>query len=116
MEIKKQTLGSVVILEPVGDMGLYNLGHLREALQELRESGSTNVLINMSRIPGIDSLSIGLLLLETGRFRNLGGALKLSKISPNVRKSFQITETLSQLEVYEDDKAALATFKGPKAT
>ena len=111
MEIKKQTTGEVVILAPVGDMGLYNLGHIRETLQELREQGNVRVMINMGAIPGIDSTSIGLLLLETTRFRSQGGALKLAKISQNIRKSLQITETLNQLEVYDDEQAALAAFK-----
>ena len=111
MKINKQTEGSIVILEPLGDMGLYNLGELREMLQELRDNGDLQVLINMERVPGIDSISIGFLIQETTLFMEQGGELKLANLSASVRKSLQVTETLTQMDVYANVASALASFR-----
>jgi anti-sigma B factor antagonist len=111
MKINRRTEGPIEILEPVGDMGLYNLGQLRELLQELRESGKLKVLISMASVPGIDSISIGFLIQETTLFSEAAGELKIARISPAVRKSLQVTETLSQINLYEDVDSALAAFK-----
>lgn len=115
MQINRFTDQTVTILEPVGDMGLYNLGELRSLLQKLRETGSLKVVIDMGKVPGIDSITIGFLLQETSLFAEAGGELKIARISASVRKSLSITETLSQMSVYEDlaaAKAAFSNFKG----
>lgn len=111
MQINKSTEGSITILEPIGDMGLYNLGQLRTLLQELRAGGHTKVLLDMGKVPGIDSISIGFLIQETEFFTEQRGELKLAKISASVRKSLQVTETLSQLNVFDSAAAALDSFK-----
>jgi len=110
MQINRSTDQTITILEPIGDMGLYNLGKLRALLQELRETGSLKVLVDMGKVPGIDSITIGFLLQETTLFTEAGGALKLAKISPSVRKSLAITETLSQMSVFDDLQAAKDSF------
>jgi anti-anti-sigma factor len=111
MQINRRTEQSVTILEPVGDMGLYNLGELRAVLSSLREAGDKKVLIDMAKVPGIDSMTIGFLIQETDLFLNQGGALKLARISAGVRKSLMVTETLNQLQVYDDIAAAVAAFR-----
>lgn len=111
MQINRHTDQAITVLEPVGDMGLYNLGELRAMLQQLRESGMVKVVIDMGKVPGIDSITIGFLLQETTLFAEAGGALKIAKISASVRKSLAITETLSQMSVYDDLKAAKESFK-----
>lgn len=111
MQINKRTEQSIEIIEPVGGLGLYNLGQLRTLLQEYRESGSRKVIIDMSKVPGIDSITIGFLLQETTLFLENGGALKLAGLTPGVKKSLLVTETLSQLSTYEDVAAARSTFR-----
>lgn len=110
MQINRRTEQSILIIEPLGDMGLYNLGELRTLLLKLRESGSLRVLIDMGKVPGIDSISIGFLLQETNLFLDAGGELKLARISPSVRKSLSVTETLSQMSVFDSLDTAKAAF------
>ena len=111
MQINRRTDQSVTILEPVGDMGLYNLGELRAVLLSLREAGNKKVLIDMVKVPGIDSMTIGFLIQENELFLNQGGELKLARISASVRKSLMVTETLNQLQVYDDIATATAAFR-----
>lgn len=110
MQINRRTEQSILIIEPLGDMGLYNLGELRALLLKLRETGSLKVLIDMGKVPGIDSISIGFLLQETNLFLEAGGELKLARISPSVRKSLSVTETLSQMSVFDSLDTAKAAF------
>ena len=111
MQINRRTDQSITILEPVGDMGLYNLGELRAVLLSLREAGNKKVLIDMAKVPGIDSMTIGFLIQENDIFLNQGGELRLARISASVRKSLMVTETLKQLQVYDDIAAATGSFR-----
>ncbi len=111
MQINKRTDQNIVILEPVGDIGLYNLGELRNMLNDLRQTGSLKVIIHMGKVPGIDSITIGFLLQETELFISAGGTLKLAGLLPGVRKSLLVTETLTQLDAYDDVQAALVSFR-----
>lgn len=115
MEIKKSTSGSVVILELIGDMGLYNIAPFKAMLEELRQNGNLKIIVNLSRVSGIDSITIGLFILETTRFETSGGSLKLSSLSASVLKSLQIINVLSMLEIYGNDAQALAAFNQTKA-
>lgn len=110
MQINSRAENSVMILEPAGDMGLYNLGELRTTLLRLRESGSRKVIIDMVKVPGIDSMTIGFLMQENELFQNQGGQLMLARISASVRKSLLVTETLNQLQVYDDIETAISAF------
>jgi hypothetical protein len=56
-------------------------------------------------------MTIGFLIQETDLFLNQGGELKLARISAGVRKSLMVTETLNQLQVYDDIAAAVAAFR-----
>jgi anti-anti-sigma factor len=92
MQINRYTDQSLLIIEPVGDMGLYNLGELRALLQKLRETQSLKVVIDMGKVPGIDSITIGFLLQETtlfteGRWRIEAGQnlAERSQVSDNYR-------------------------------
>ncbi len=94
-------------------MGLYNIGPFKELLEELRRNGNFHILVNMAKVSGIDSITVGLFILETTRFETAGGALKLSSLSASVLKSMQIINVLSMLQVYENDELALAAFAAP---
>lgn len=110
MEIHSWEEGSITIIAPTGDMGLYNLGKLRALLQNLRDAGKTKVILDMGKVPGIDSMTIGFLIQESELFTARGGALRLANIASSVRKSLMVTETLDQLQVFDDLAAAKASF------
>ncbi|MFO1470665.1 MAG: STAS domain-containing protein [Turneriella sp.] len=110
MEIKQSTSGPVVIIELIGDMGLYNIAPFKATLEELRQNGNLKIIVNLSKVTGIDSITIGLFILETTRFETSRGALKLSSLSASVTKSFQIINVFSMLEIYDNDAQALASF------
>lgn len=114
MEIKKTISGPVVILELIGDMGLYNIAPFKATLEELRQNGNLKIIVNLSRVSGIDSITIGLFILETSRFESSQGALKFSAPSASVLKSLQIINVLSMLEIYDNDSEALASFAQSK--
>lgn len=110
MEIHSREEGSITIIAPIGDVGLYNLGKLRTLLHSLRDTGKTKVILDLAKVPGIDSMTIGFLIQETELFAEHGGALRLANVSSSVRKSLLVTETLDQLQVYDELAAAQASF------
>lgn len=111
MQINKNTDESILVIEPVGGIGLYNLGLLRTFLHQVREDGNLKIIIDLGKVTSIDSSTIGFFIHETATLTADGGVLKLASLSASVRKSLTITETLSQLNVYDDLASAKASFK-----
>lgn len=106
MPIRERTEDSIAIVEPLGDLGLYNLDELRRHMQKLRDEKQIRVIVDLSHVPGIDSITIGFLIKEHDIFNNKGGALILTNLSHNVRKSLMVTETLDQLNVFDSVELA----------
>ncbi|MBS0617323.1 MAG: STAS domain-containing protein [Spirochaetes bacterium] len=111
MQITTRSEKSIVVVEPVGDMGLYNLGELKTLLQNLRNEGKLKIVLDMAKVPGIDSISIGFLIQETTLFHDQFGELKIARLSRSVHKSLSVTETLSQMNIYDDLAEALGSFQ-----
>ncbi|MCS6972305.1 MAG: STAS domain-containing protein [Leptospiraceae bacterium] len=100
MQINKRQESGTTILEPVGDMGLYNLATLRSELDSLRAAPAPRVVLDMGKVPGIDSMTVGFLVQQTELFAEKNGVLILVNPTLGVQKSLQITGAISQLHCF----------------
>ncbi len=57
----------------------------REALAKLRDSGRTNVILDVSQATRLDSSSVGALIEETKALREAGGDLKIAGVNERNR-------------------------------
>jgi len=69
------------------------------------------VLIDMERVSRIDSTGLGVLLSCYSHVVRNQGSFKLLRIPEKVQKLFEITKIGSLLEAYEDEAAALRSFR-----
>ncbi len=83
---------------------------LRQAVDELLESGEANFAINLAEVPTMDSSGIGLLVRILASAKQRGGSVKLVSLSPFVFKTLKLVGVLNLFEVFEDDDTALQSF------
>ena len=84
---------------------------LRDTFQDLITRGQKKVLLNLADVNYIDSSGLGALVSGFTTLTNQQGQLKLLNLAKKVQDLLQITKLLTVFEVFEDEKAALKSFR-----
>ena len=83
---------------------------LREAVSDLLETGTRNILIDLGKVTFIDSFGIGQLIGCYVTVTNQGGLLKLCDLSSRMSSILQITKLNTVFEVYPSEAEAMDSF------
>ncbi len=83
---------------------------LREAVSDLLETGTRNILIDLGKVTFIDSFGIGQLIGCFVTVTNQGGLLKLCELSSRMSSILQITKLNTVFEVYPSEAEAMDSF------
>jgi anti-sigma B factor antagonist len=111
MEIDVRERDGVTILAPNGKITLGAAEQeLRDAVHLALEGQSRNLLVDMERVPLIDSAGIGRLLAARTTAVNRGGSLKLLRLPPTMHDLLQVTQLLTIFDVFDDEEEAIASF------
>jgi len=112
MVIKTREQDDVVIFDIEGE--IRRTDTVQETLHGLVEAqlnrGRRNILLNLAGVEFIDSFGVGQILASYISTQNLGGKLKLCRISHKLLLIFQITMLHKVLEIHEDCDKALGSF------
>lgn len=112
LTITKRPVDGVVILDLAGKirLGEGNLD-LHRTLRSLVEQNEKKVLLNLANVSSIDSSGLGELVAGYTTLGKSGGELKLLGLTERVTELMVITKLLTVFDVYEDEAAAIASFK-----
>ena len=83
---------------------------LRDMVKNLLTQ-SPKVVMNLREVNHIDSGGLGTLVSLYTSARSAGGAVKLASLSQRVGDLLQVTKLLTIFEVFEDEEAAVRSFK-----
>jgi anti-anti-sigma factor len=112
MVIKTRERDNVVIFDIDGE--IRRTDTVQETLHSLVEAqldrGRRNILLNLSGVEFIDSFGVGQILASYISTQNLGGRIKLCRISHKLLLIFQITMLHKVLDIHEDCDKALESF------
>jgi anti-sigma B factor antagonist len=83
---------------------------IKQAVDDLIKRGSRKIILNLARVPYLDSAGLGEVIRCFTTVRKSGGNLKL--LSPNKRiiDLLTITQLINVFDWYDDEAAALASF------
>jgi anti-sigma B factor antagonist len=84
---------------------------MRDTFQDLITRGQKKVLVNLGEVNYIDSAGLGSLVSGFTTITNQQGQLKLLNLTHKVKDLLQITKLLTVFDVYEDEAAALKSFR-----
>jgi anti-sigma B factor antagonist len=76
---------------PVGDLDVYTVGSLRDALGKMIEDDTPRVVVDLDGVPFMDSSGLGALMGGVRRLREAGGDLAISCTREQHLKLFTIT-------------------------
>jgi anti-sigma B factor antagonist len=111
MNVNVRQSGDVKILDLKGKITIGS-GEvaLRNAVQEVLNSGAQRVLINMRDVATIDSSGIGELVSAYTTATNRGAKLKLVNLPTKVTDILTITQLITVFDVYDNEEEAIRSF------
>ncbi len=112
MDIKTRDYSSVVIFDIDGEIRRSDMTEatLHQLVKSQLERGRRDILLNFENVEFVDSFGVGEILASYISTNNLGGKLKLVRISKKLFLIFQVTGLVRVLEIYDDEDAALKSF------
>lgn len=112
MKIEMRTIKDVRILDCSGKITLgEGTMSVRNAVLDALQGGANKIILNLADINYIDSSGVGELVSSYTTTVNRGGKLKLLKLTNKLRELLTITKLLTVFEIFDDESAALASFK-----
>ena len=75
------------------------------------ESGRRKVLLNFHNVEYLSSAALGKLITLNKKVRGVSGQLRLCNIKSEIKEVFTITKLDKVLQIYENEEAALESFK-----
>lgn len=79
------------ILRPAGDLDVYTVGSLRDAIGDVIEQESPRIVVDLDSVPFMDSSGLGALMGGVRRLREAGGDLAIACTREQHLKLFTIT-------------------------
>ena len=112
LEITIREEGDVTILDLKGraTIGLGN-DMLNAKLRQVVEGGSKKLLINLAEMTQVDSSGISSIVRTFVTMERHQGALKLLNPAGRVKEVLAVTRLLAAIPTFEDESAAVASFK-----
>jgi anti-sigma B factor antagonist len=112
MSIGTRTVGDVKILDWSGKITLgERTMALRNAVRDIVQGGGKKIILNLADVNYIDSSGVGELVTAFTTVTNSGGRLKLLNLTMKIRQLLAITKLLTVFDVYDNEKAAIDSFK-----
>jgi anti-anti-sigma factor len=105
--------GKIADATVLGLTGPLTLGTLFQLQALLREPSLKSVIIDLSKVPYMDSGGLGVLLAHWSHAQRAGTKYALVGISPRVMTIFQITHTDSVLPIFATQEDAERAFVKP---
>ncbi|MBN1696403.1 MAG: STAS domain-containing protein [Spirochaetales bacterium] len=91
MEIKKRIEGNCVIVDMEGEMDYLNAVSLRQVIMELIDAKKKNIIINLEKVPYMDSTGLGTLITLWQKSKAQAIGLKYAHPQETVKKLFVLS-------------------------
>ena len=109
INVRKQAQVQVVRLR--GDLKIGDaVDALRQTMEDLLGGGDSQLVLNITEVPIIDSSGIGLLVRSLTTAKQRGGSVKLVNPSKLALQTLKIVGLVNLFEIFQDEGAAVQSF------
>ena len=106
--INKTATEGAYVVHVEGELDVYTAPMLKDALSEGMVRGHKLMVVDLTRVPFLDSTALGVLVGSLHRLRSDEGDLRLVLSSPHLAKLFRITGFDGMFSIHETVPDALA--------
>lgn len=117
MTIEERMAGHVVVLDIAGKLTIdQGAERLKDKINSLISQERTLVLLNLAKVPYIDSGGLGQLVASYGSVMKAGGVLKLANVNARNHDLLSITRLVTVFETFSSEAEAVGSFGLPRAS
>ena len=111
IKIEERLVGHVTILDIVGRLTIDEAAqHLKDTINSLISQNRLQLVLNLARVPYIDSGGLGQLVASYGSVKRAGGAVKLLNVSSRNHDLLSITRLVTVFETFDSEAEAVRSF------
>ena len=92
--------GGVPVVSLTGEIDLHTCPDLRTALQGVMDRGHYRLILDLAKVPYLDSAALGVLVDAVRRARENSGGIYLIQVAPFVQRAFEITRLIKIFELH----------------
>ena len=107
IEVQLETLGSAVVLRPIGDVDLSRASELRMLLTSALGPAPARLILDLREVPYMDSSGVATFVEAMQLSRKRGSRLVLCNLQPRVLSIIEIARLDTVFTIREDIDAAL---------
>ncbi len=108
MEIRVRAADDLVIIDVTGKiLGGTDSDGLRAVMDQILHGESRKVLVNLTRVPWMNSAGLGILLSGYSRLRDRGGTMGFFGVQERVREILETTKLVTVLGIFADEDAGI---------
>ncbi len=112
MKFSTRKIGDVIVIDVDGKI-LLGEGdvEIKQTVDTLLKHGNKKILLNLAKVPYLDSAGLGEIIRCFTALRKIGGHFKL--LSPNKRiiDLLSITKLLNVFDRYDNESSAITSFR-----
>lgn len=110
MEIHERAVGNVTVVDVTGNLVADSDSRLKDKVRSLVQQGQSRIVIDLAKVPYMDSSGLGELISVYTSTKNAGGALKLTGVTTRLHDLLTITKLVTVFDTYDDQESAIASF------
>ena len=103
MQVREHVHHDVVILEPTGRLTVETEADLKDVVCRQLTAGRVHLVLDLARVPSIDSCGLGTVVQAHLSASRGGGELKLLNVNGRNRQLLTVTRLLSVLQMYQPE-------------
>ena len=113
MNINERILNDVTIMDLDGDLAMEGNTQFRSRANTAIDAGARKLLVNMAKVPYMDSSGLGEIISCYMRLQKVNGRLKLLNLNNRLQHLLVITKLVSIFETYDSEPDAVVSFDHP---
>ena len=110
MNIIQRTLNDITVLDLDGRLVLDGNAQFRKQVNAVIDAGARKLIINMARVPYMDSSGLGELVSCYTSLQGMNGRLKLLHLNSRLQSLLVITKLDTIFETFDSEPAAVSSF------
>ena len=112
VKIEERIIGHVTVLDIVGKLTMDQAAqHLKDKINSLISQQRRHIVVNLKKVPYIDSGGLGQLVASYGSVMKAGGALKLLNVNSRNHDLLSITCLVTLFESFDSEAEAVQSFQ-----
>ena len=111
IKIEERPVGHVTIVDIVGRLTIdEGAQHLKDKINSLISQNRLHLVLNLGRVPYIDSGGLGQLVASYGSIKRAGGVVKLLNVNSRNHDLLVITRLVTVFETFDSEAEAVRSF------